>query len=531
VSTGGVVSSGGVTGNGGTTSSGGTAGSGPVDGGADVAPGSGGSIATGGSAGNGGATSSGGVTSSGGATSNGGAPAATGGSSSPGGTTGSGGTAAAGGSGTGGASSQGGSAGTGNSDGGTDVAPDSGADGGVPADAGPSDGGLDLAPDGNSADAGSAGGAGGGSVDGGGVPLDGGTSSDAGPTDGGLDVAPDGSSADAGSAGGAGGGSPDASTDGGAPPDAGAPVDSGAGAGDAAVDAEAGVPDGGVVTGDAGVDAEAGAPVADGATGDAADGSALTGLGTCDTPYVIPMNVAHTDITVDTTTGRTHDFDFPCASNGTDVVLSFIVTQPEIVYADTFGASVNTALFFGDACDGSSGPAAAQGTASCNDDACGAQQSQATAVVDYGLHLLVVSGVGTDGGPVTVHFQHAQLGSGQARTLAAGSGTVSGTTGSIGAMNMCQASGGDDSYWWATCPSFAGGSFTASTCNGATFDTVLSLQVPRTNVQSCADDAINCGVQSTINTSLPAGAGVQVLTIDGATGSDKGPYTITYTRP
>ena len=201
------------------------------------------------------------------------------------------------------------------------------------------------------------------------------------------------------------------------------------------------------------------------------------------------------------------------------------------MYADTFGAAFNTAPFFGDAFDASSGPPASAGTVSCSDDACGSQQSQATAVLDYGLHYLVVSGVGGAGGPVTVHFQHAQLGNGPVRNLAAGSGTVSGTTGGVGAMHMCQASGAEDSYWWATCPSFAGGPFSASTCNGATFDTILSLQVPRTNAQSCADDDPSCGVQSTINTSLAAGAGVQVLTIDGTAGSDSGPYTITYTRP
>jgi len=291
-----------------------------------------------------------------------------------------------------------------------------------------------------------------------------------------------------------------------------------------------------IVGGDAAAPAEAGAAdgvVLDGASGDAADGNGLAGLGTCDTPYVIPTNVPHTDVTVDTSVGRTHDFDLPCAANnnGNDVVLSFTVTQPEIVYADTFGASWNTVLFFGDACDASSAPAATAGTVSCSDDACGSSQSQATAVLDYGIHYLVVSGVSGEGGPVTVHFQHAQLGNGPVRTLSAGSGTVSGTTGGVGAMNMCQASGAEDSYWWATCPAFGGGSFTASTCNGAAFDTILSLQVPRTDAQSCADDAPNCGVQSTISTSLAAGAGIQVLTIDGTAGSDTGAYTITYTRP
>ena len=69
------------------------------------------------------------------------------------------------------------------------------------------------------------------------------------------------------------------------------------------------------------------------------------------------------------------------------------------------------APFFGYACYPSSGPPAAQGTASCNDDACGSQQSQATAVMGMmGNTSAIVSGVGGAGGPVTVHFQHAQVG-------------------------------------------------------------------------------------------------------------------------
>ena len=61
------------------------------------------------------------------------------------------------------------------------------------------------------------------------------------------------------------------------------------------------------------------------------------------------------------------------------------------------------------------------------------------------------------------------------------------------------------------------------------FHTVLSLQVPRSNTQSCADDVPTCGVQSTINTSLAAGAGIQVLTVDGTAGSDTQIYDYAYT--
>jgi hypothetical protein len=38
-------------------------------------------------------------------------------------------------------------------------------------------------------------------------------------------------------------------------------------------------------------------------------------------------------------------------------------------------------------------------------------------------------------------------------------------------------------------------------------------------------------MQSTIAYALPPGAGIQVLTVGGATGTSIGDYTLTYTRP
>jgi hypothetical protein len=57
------------------------------------------------------------------------------------------------------------------------------------------------------------------------------------------------------------------------------------------------------------------------------------------------------------------------------------------------------------------------------------------------------------------------------------------------------------------------------------------MNVPRSGTTICADDDPSCGVQSTVNTTLAGGAGVQVLTVDGNTGSNSGPYTLTYARP
>jgi hypothetical protein len=255
----------------------------------------------------------------------------------------------------------------------------------------------------------------------------------------------------------------------------------------------------------------------------------VAGPGTCDMPVMIPSNVAHTDVLV-TTTGAAHAFDLPCATNGGDVVLTFTLTQRELVYADTFGATWNTVLYFSNTC-GPSAPSADVGTVACSDDACGSPQSQAVAVLGYGRHYLIVSGVNGASGAATVHFQHAPIGNGPLTLLPAGSGTRSGTTSGSGFANDCEAAGPDNSYWWRTCPDYAGGAFSASTCNGAMFDTVLSLQIPRTDIASCGDDDPKCGIQSTLGTPVPAGAGINVLTVDSNTGSNAGDYTITYTRP
>jgi hypothetical protein len=88
-----------------------------------------------------------------------------------------------------------------------------------------------------------------------------------------------------------------------------------------------------------------------------------------------------------------------------------------------------------------------------------------------------------------------------------------------------------DTYWWTTCPDYAGGAFSASTCTGTSFDTVLSLQVPRTDALSCVNDTEACGRQSLLRTTVPPGAGLNVLSLGGGAAVAAGPYVLTYTRP
>ena len=78
-------------------------------------------------------------------------------------------------------------------------------------------------------------------------------------------------------------------------------------------------------------------------------------------------------------------------------------------------------------------------------------------------------------------------------------------------------------------PRGSGGNLAASTCGGATWETVLELEIPQSNPYACSLDA--CDLQTTINASIPAGAGLRVLSVDGEGGGDEGSYTLTAARP
>lgn len=274
--------------------------------------------------------------------------------------------------------------------------------------------------------------------------------------------------------------------------------------------------------------ATGGMPATGGGSG---GGAAAWTNGTCDVPYAIPLDVSHFELDVSNVEGA-GTVDLPCATSSRVVVLSFDLVQTELVYADTLGASWNTVLAFADSCDGTWNTLPAEGTTACSDDACGTSQSQAVALLGYGRHYLYVGGSGAARGVARVHFQHAPVGSGPLAPFPPGTGTAYGITEGRGAVNLCQASGADNSYWWKSCPFYTGGTLSASTCNaGARFDTVLTLQLPGTGVVSCADDDPSCGVQSKLSASIPAGAGLYVLTLDGTAGSDQGPYALKFTRP
>jgi hypothetical protein len=258
-------------------------------------------------------------------------------------------------------------------------------------------------------------------------------------------------------------------------------------------------------------------------------GAPLSG-GTCDKPIEFSALGSRAEVTV-STAGAGHTVDFGCAPNSSEVVLTFTLTQRELVYADTFGATFDTALFLDGACGTVPPAGGVLGAITCSNDACGGQQSQVVAVLGYGRHYLLLSGVGGASGTATVHLQHVPVGNGPLQLLDAGMAVKTGTTSGQGMRNTCEAAGPDNSYWWLTCPNYAGGMLSATTCGGATFDTILSLQIPRGDISQCADDDPACGTQSTISVNVPAGAGINVLTIDSSTASNNGAYSMTVKRP
>jgi hypothetical protein len=222
-----------------------------------------------------------------------------------------------------------------------------------------------------------------------------------------------------------------------------------------------------------------------------------------------------------------------CGANGADVVFSIFVPAPALIYADTFGTAWDTMLQISSDCPPKTPATSWNGFEGCSDDACNTAQSQVAAYVGRGTYYIILSDANGDSGTATLHFDQTVVGGGVIDKFPQGTGTFLGATfsgGSNGSL-ICEASGPDDTYWWTTCPDAPGGAFSATTCGGATFDTVLTLQIPRAAIAACNDDDDACGTQSSVAATVPAGAGLQSLLVGGSVARDYGNYTVTYTRP
>jgi hypothetical protein len=248
----------------------------------------------------------------------------------------------------------------------------------------------------------------------------------------------------------------------------------------------------------------------------------------------IPFATASSFTLMTDTSSATHNTDPPtgCAttcSATADVFYTFTLTRTELVYADTIGSAYDTVLFFTDSAGAPLTSAGVTGGSVCNDDSAlctsAGLQSMIYAKLDAGTYYLVVSGCG-DSGAATLHVQHLPVGNGTVTRIAAsGTNSYTGTTMGTGTLTQsCGGSGPENTYYFISCPVFPGGSFSASTCGNATWDTVLDQRsATRSPVESCNDDT--CGLQSAITSTLPAGAGLHTLYVDGLGGAS-GAYTL-----
>ena len=248
----------------------------------------------------------------------------------------------------------------------------------------------------------------------------------------------------------------------------------------------------------------------------------------------IDMTPSATDIAATTVGAVNNTSNCGCTSYYGDVFFIFTLAQAELVYADTAGASWDTSLYFQDSNGANlASTGLPSGGATCNDDSglgCSlGLQSAIFARLAAGTYYLVLSGCDT--GAATIHFQHLPVGNGPLAALPAGTNaTAAGTTAGVSALTTaCGGSGPENTYYWQTCPAYAGGAFSAATCGGATWDTILEQRsATRAPVAVCNDDG--CAPQSSMTSTIPAGGGIHTLNMDGYGGA-MGPYTITYTRP
>jgi hypothetical protein len=210
---------------------------------------------------------------------------------------------------------------------------------------------------------------------------------------------------------------------------------------------------------------------------------------------------------VGTGRGATDDSPGSCA-DGPDVFYSFELTERELVVirsaaGDAQVGFVNTCGAVADSC----------GPTTRGD------------VLAPGSYLLVVDAAGD----FEVVIEHIPVTGAPVRRLSPGMDTLGGST--VGAVNTpgtCGA-GPDRFYWWLTPVGFPGGDFSASTCAGASFATRLEL-VHGDGTRSC-DAPGGCAPQSFLTAPVPAGAGLHVFFIDGATAGDAGDYSILVTVP
>ncbi len=221
-------------------------------------------------------------------------------------------------------------------------------------------------------------------------------------------------------------------------------------------------------------------------------------------------------------------------SGGHDVFYTFTLTQQEIVYADTVAAAgIDSSLFLQTSAGANIASAGIPGGATCNDDRGTAGcafpntlDAQIVALLPAGTYYLVLSGCGA-GGEATVHFQHLPANNVVQRVTVTPGATFSTSNDLVGASGItgaCCSTGPEATYYAISCPGAAAVPMTAvGRSGGLTNLTLDQRSAARAPVAACAANAA-CGANATLNTTLPAGAGLHTFYVDSCTAG--GPYTL-----
>jgi hypothetical protein len=215
--------------------------------------------------------------------------------------------------------------------------------------------------------------------------------------------------------------------------------------------------------------------------------------------------------------------------------------SPDVYYAFAAPASAD---FQVTTCDGNTNydtvlsvhsacPATAANEIACNDDTCDLRSTLTFHAEWQHLYYIRVSGYNGRSGDFTLVVR--QLGR-PANDTCATAAAISGTSGVLNGDTTTALSEGDSTcglttgspavfYRW-TAP--ADGTFRVNTCNGASYDTVLSLSTgcPQTslNVIDCNDD--NCGRQSRLAASVLGGASYFIRV--GGFNGDRGAFQLSW---
>ena len=233
----------------------------------------------------------------------------------------------------------------------------------------------------------------------------------------------------------------------------------------------------------------------------------------CTSPTPISLSLVTQTLSGDTTNALA-DMTGSCScTSGRDLFYGFTLTQTEYVYANTYGVSWDTSLYFTDG-NCTALPARTSPEAVCSDDSCSTLQSAVFAVLAPGTYRLAVDGC--SGGAFTLRFAHYPVGTdGNGGQVPAGTATLTGTLSpGAGVTNPagCGGGGRERSFFWMTCPAAASATFTASLCSTTpSFDSYLTY-VNSSGTSSCNDDA--CGLLSSLSATTPNGAALHVLYVD-----------------